>query len=45
MIAARRMEGQDGLALLLRARELHPSAKRVLLERRGGGPRATVSGP
>ena len=35
VIAARRMEGQDGLALLLRARELHPSAKRVLLEHRG----------
>ncbi|HET8789484.1 MAG TPA: FAD-dependent oxidoreductase [Actinomycetes bacterium] len=35
VIAARRMEGLDGLALLLRARELHPSAKRVLLEHRG----------
>ena len=42
MIAARRMEGQDGLALLLRAREL-PSAKgaagapgRVDLGRAGG---------
>ena len=35
VIAARRMEGQDGLALLLRAHELHPSAKRVLLEHRG----------
>jgi thioredoxin reductase (NADPH) len=35
VIAARRMEGQDGLALLLRTRELHPSAKRVLLEHRG----------
>ncbi|HEU4398910.1 MAG TPA: FAD-dependent oxidoreductase [Actinomycetota bacterium] len=35
VIAARRMEGLDGLALLLQARELHPSAKRVLLEHRG----------
>jgi thioredoxin reductase (NADPH) len=29
------MEGLDGLALLARAQELHPSAKRVLLEHRG----------
>ena len=29
------MEGLDGLGLLLRARELHPAAKRVLLEQRG----------
>jgi thioredoxin reductase (NADPH) len=35
VIAARRMEGMDGLALLVRARELHPLAKRVLLEHRG----------
>ncbi|HEX2373901.1 MAG TPA: FAD-dependent oxidoreductase, partial [Actinomycetota bacterium] len=35
VIAARRMEGLDGLALLVRARELHPAAKRVLLEHRG----------
>jgi thioredoxin reductase (NADPH) len=35
VVAARRMEGLDGLALLARARELHPSAKRVLLEHRG----------
>ena len=34
MVAARRMEGLDGLALLARAQELHPSAKRVL-EHRG----------
>jgi thioredoxin reductase (NADPH) len=42
VIAARRMEGMDGLALLVRAHELHPPAKRVLLEHRGewasGGP-------
>jgi thioredoxin reductase (NADPH) len=35
VITARRMEELDGLALLLRAHELHPSAKRVLLEHRG----------
>jgi thioredoxin reductase (NADPH) len=34
-IAARHMAGTDGLALLVRAHELHPSAKRVLLEHRG----------
>jgi thioredoxin reductase (NADPH) len=35
VIADRRMEGLDGFALLLRAHELHPAAKRVLLEHRG----------
>ena len=35
VIADRRMQGLDGLALLLRAHELHPAAKRVLLEHRG----------
>src|SRR5512132_373770 len=35
VVAARHMEGLDGLGLLLRARELHPAAKRVLLEQRG----------
>src|SRR5215212_8604955 len=35
VVAARRLEGTDGLGLLLRAHELHPSAKRVLLEHRG----------
>jgi len=35
VIAARRMEGMDGLGLLVRAHELHPLAKRVLLEHRG----------
>ena len=35
VIAARRMQDLDGLALLLRAHELLPSAKRVLLEHRG----------
>jgi thioredoxin reductase (NADPH) len=35
VIADRRMEDLDGLALLLRAHELHPAAKRVLLEHRG----------
>ncbi len=35
VVAARRMEEPDGLALLARARELHPSAKRVLMEHRG----------
>ena len=35
VIAARRMQGQDGLAVLQRAHELLPSAKRVLLEHRG----------
>jgi thioredoxin reductase (NADPH) len=35
VIAARRMQPTDGLALLQRARELLPSAKRVLLEHRG----------
>jgi thioredoxin reductase (NADPH) len=35
VVAARRMEGMDGLALLVRAHELHPPAKRVLLEHRG----------
>jgi thioredoxin reductase (NADPH) len=35
VVAARRMEGTDGLELLERARELHPGAKRVLLVHRG----------
>src|SRR4029450_10080347 len=35
VIAARRMEGEDGLAVLQAAHELLPSAKRVLLEHRG----------
>jgi thioredoxin reductase (NADPH) len=35
VVAARRMEGPDGLELLRRAQELVPSAKRVLLEHRG----------
>jgi thioredoxin reductase (NADPH) len=35
VVAARRMEELDGLAVLLRAHELHPAAKRVLLEHRG----------
>ena len=35
VVAARHMKGLDGLGLLLRARELHPAAKRVLLEQRG----------
>ena len=35
VIAARRMRDQDGLAVLQRAHELLPSAKRVLLEHRG----------
>ena len=35
VVAARRMEGTDGLGLLERAHELHPGAKRVLLEHRG----------
>jgi thioredoxin reductase (NADPH) len=35
VIAARIMAGTDGMALLVRAHELHPSAKRVLLEHRG----------
>jgi thioredoxin reductase (NADPH) len=35
VVAARRMDELDGLALLARARELHPSAKRVLVEHRG----------
>jgi thioredoxin reductase (NADPH) len=35
VVAARDMAGLDGLALLLRAHELHPAAKRVLLEHRG----------
>jgi thioredoxin reductase (NADPH) len=35
VVAARRMQAQDGVAVLLRARELHPTAKRVLLEHRG----------
>jgi thioredoxin reductase (NADPH) len=35
VVAARHMQGLDGLGLLLRAHELHPSAKRVLLEHRG----------
>jgi len=35
VVAARRMAGTDGLGLLERARELHPAAKRVLLEHRG----------
>jgi thioredoxin reductase (NADPH) len=35
VIAARHMQPRDGLALLARAHELHPSAKRALLEHRG----------
>jgi thioredoxin reductase (NADPH) len=35
VVADRRMEGLDGLALLVRAHELHPAAKRVLLAHRG----------
>jgi thioredoxin reductase (NADPH) len=35
VIAAREMAGLDGLGLLLRAHELHPAAKRVLLAHRG----------
>ena len=35
VVAARRMTELDGLELLARAHELHPSAKRVLLEHRG----------
>src|SRR5829696_941732 len=35
VVAARRMEETDGMALLERAHELHPGAKRVLLEHRG----------
>ena len=35
VIAARPMAGMGGLELLLRAHELHPGAKRVLLEHRG----------
>src|SRR5215212_6308177 len=35
VVAARRMEGTDGLELLERARELDPGAKRVLLVHRG----------
>ena len=35
VIAARRMQGLDGLGLLGRVHELHPGAKRVLLEHRG----------
>src|SRR5215216_7601777 len=35
VVAARHMQELDGLGLLLRAHELHPSAKRVLLEHRG----------
>ena len=35
VIAARQMRDQDGLAVLQRAHELLPSAKRVLLEHRG----------
>jgi thioredoxin reductase (NADPH) len=35
VVAARHMAGLDGLGLLLRAHELHPAAKRVLLEHRG----------
>jgi thioredoxin reductase (NADPH) len=35
VVAARRMAGTDGLGLLERTRELHPGAKRVLLEHRG----------
>ena len=46
VVAARHMEGLDGLGLLLRARELHPAAKRVLLEQRASGPRVSRwSGP
>ncbi len=35
VVTARHMAGLDGLGLLLRAHELHPAAKRVLLEHRG----------
>ena len=35
VVAARRMAGLDGLALLAAAHELHPTAKRVLLQHRG----------
>ena len=35
VVAARPMAGMGGLELLLRAHELHPGAKRVLLEHRG----------
>ena len=35
VIAARRMQSQDGLAVLQQAHELLPSAKRVVLEHRG----------
>jgi thioredoxin reductase (NADPH) len=35
VLATRRMTGLDGLELLVRAHELHPAAKRVLLEQRG----------
>jgi thioredoxin reductase (NADPH) len=35
LVVARRMEELDGLTLLQRAHELHPAAKRVLLEHRG----------
>jgi thioredoxin reductase (NADPH) len=35
VVAARTMTGLGGLELLLRAHELHPGAKRVLLEHRG----------
>src|SRR5215217_4658014 len=35
VVAARRMEETAGMALLERAHELHPGAKRVLLEHRG----------
>src|SRR4029453_9967274 len=50
-VAARRMAGTDGLELLERAHELHPAAKRVLLEHRGEwtsgepGVRAMTLGP
>ena len=35
LVAARKMAGMGGLELLQRAHELHPGAKRVLLEHRG----------
>ena len=46
VVAARQMKGLDGLAVLLRAHQLHPAAKRVLLEHRGEWTRASRwSGP
>jgi thioredoxin reductase (NADPH) len=35
VVAARQLAGMDGIDFLVRAHELHPGAKRVLLERRG----------